>query len=44
MQVENYSKEVARNLGNMHQSTFVVPRSKTKVALNNFFDLKKLST
>ncbi len=41
MQVENYNREVASNLGNMHQSIFVVPKSKTKVAFNKFFDLKR---
>jgi len=39
--MENYNKEVVSNFGNMHQSIFVVPRSKTKVAFNNFFDFKR---
>lgn len=41
MQVENYNREVASNFGNMHQSIFVVQRSKTEVAFNKFFDLKR---
>lgn len=34
MQVENNNKEVANTLGNMHQSTHVVPRFETRLIKN----------